>query len=100
MEGTDEKITRLQVEKVMLLATLRAVEEWAFGEGIDLSPTLKARFAIIGRAIKAEKQIEVTEKQAKAKKGWTPEARAAAGERCRQRMLALHAERRKQRATA
>jgi hypothetical protein len=104
MDNNESVIAKLNEQKAMLVGFILAVEDWAFGEGYFLTPTLKAKLEIVRKtaaeqcSYNPEPTPEEKKLRARGAKGWTPEARAAHAERCRQRMLAYHAERRKQRA--
>src|ERR1700744_504912 len=91
METTMEMIARLREEKKLLLAAILKIEDWAFGEGYFLTPSMKARFEIVRRLdgnindgvdlalLTTHEQLRVPKKR-----NVSPEKRAAAAERMRQ----------------
>jgi hypothetical protein len=105
MESVEQmsKIARLEEEKSLLWEIISDLETWMFGEGCFISERTKAKIEM-ARAVASyvdPEPIRKTGRPANPKKqsaGWTLEKRQAAAERCRVRMLAIHAERRMQRA--
>ena len=47
METADQTIARLREEKKILLAAIFKVEDWAFGEGYFLTPSMEACFQVV-----------------------------------------------------
>lgn len=57
LETAMQMIARLREEKQVLLATIKYVEDWAFGEGYFITPTLKAKFDFARKAADDQRDL-------------------------------------------